>query len=167
MKNNMLEYKGYHTKIEVDTETFTLRGKIEGINDFVDFESKNIDSIEKEFHDAVDDYLEFCEEVGKDPEKEYRGLFNVRISPDLHKRLALKAYANGDSLNSTVEKAISAYLAKASESSIQLENSIKILANMLETKRTFNQGQLHIESGSNIVPFAPSNINMIYREEVK
>lgn len=65
MKSNILEYKGYHTKIEFDTETYTLRGKIEGINDLVNFESSDGSRIEKEFHDAVDDYLEFCKEVGK------------------------------------------------------------------------------------------------------
>ena len=60
MKKNILEYKGYHTKIELDTEEMVLRGKIEGINDLVNFESESIQEIEKEFHAAVDDYLEFC-----------------------------------------------------------------------------------------------------------
>ena len=63
MMNNMMEYKGYHTKIEFDAESMTLRGKIEGINDYVDFEAGDISSIEVEFHSAVDDYLEFCKEV--------------------------------------------------------------------------------------------------------
>lgn len=91
MKNNIFEYKGYHTKIEFDTETFTLRGKIEGINDLVNFESKDSREIEKEFHEAVDDYLDFCKEIGKIPDKEYKGTFNVRISQELHKKLALRA----------------------------------------------------------------------------
>lgn len=84
MKKDVLEYKGYHTKIEFD-----VRGKIEGINDYVDFECEKICDVEKEFHAAVDSYLEFCEEVGKQLEKEYKGTFNVRISPELHKRLAV------------------------------------------------------------------------------
>ena len=104
MMNNMMEYKGYHTKIEFDAESMTLRGKIEGINDYVDFEAGDISSIEVEFHSAVDDYLEFCKEVGKDPEKEYKGTFNVRISPELHKKLALCAFKDGCSLNAEVEK---------------------------------------------------------------
>lgn len=101
-----MEYKGYHTKVEFDVETFTLRGKIEGINDYVDFEASNIANIEEEFHNAVDDYLKFCEEVGKNPEKEYKGTFNVRILPELHKELALYAFKDGCSLNAEVEKAI-------------------------------------------------------------
>lgn len=110
MKNNILEYKGYHTKIEFDSEAFVLRGKIEGINDLVNFESEDSKEIEREFHEAVDDYLEFCKEVGKEPDIEYKGTFNVRISPELHKRLVSVAINNGDSLNSSVEKAIQEYV---------------------------------------------------------
>ena len=86
MKNNMIEYKGYHSTVEFDAETYTLRGKIEGINDLVTFESRDVSSIELEFHNAVDDYLEFCKEVGKEPDKEYKGSFNIRITPELHKK---------------------------------------------------------------------------------
>lgn len=108
--SNILEYKGYHARIEFDSDDFTLRGKIEGINDYVDFESDSISGIEAEFHSAVDDYLEFCREVGKAPEKEYKGTFNVRISPELHKELVVYSLKKGDSLNSSVEKAIAAYV---------------------------------------------------------
>ena len=97
-----MEYKGYHTKIEFDAESKTLRGKIEGINDYIDFEASDILNIELEFLAAVDDYLEFCKEVGKDPEREYKGTFNVRISPELHKKLALRAFKDGCSLNAEV-----------------------------------------------------------------
>lgn len=68
--SNLLEYKGYHAKIEYDTEDHSLRGKIEGIRDLVNFESDNTLSIEEEFHNAVDDYLDFCAEIGKEPDKE-------------------------------------------------------------------------------------------------
>ena len=57
---------------------------------------------------AVDEYLAFCKEVGKEPEKEYKGTFNVRIESSLHRRLAMYASRMGESLNSTVEKAIEA-----------------------------------------------------------
>ena len=49
MKNNVLEYKGYHTTVEFDAETFKLRGKIEGINEFVNFETEDPKNIEQEF----------------------------------------------------------------------------------------------------------------------
>ena len=76
----------------------------------MDFQTSNIADVEKEFHCAVDDYLIFCSEVGKEPEKEYKGTFNVRIKPELHKKLAFKALEDGDSLNKAVENAIAVYL---------------------------------------------------------
>ena len=106
MKESMLEYKGYHTVVRYNATDGTLRGIIEGINDYVDFQTTCIADVEKEFHCAVDDYLIFCSEVGKEPEKEYKGTFNVRIKPELHKKLAFKALEDGDSLNKAVENAI-------------------------------------------------------------
>ena len=63
---NILEYKGYHTKIEFDSDALVVRGKIEGIRDLVNFESSNLELVEKEFYAAVDEYLEFCKEIGKE-----------------------------------------------------------------------------------------------------
>lgn len=108
--NSVLEYKGYCTRIEFDADSMLLHGKIEGINDLVTFESEDSSRIEAEFHAAVDDYLDFCREVGKQPEKEYRGLFNVRIKPELHKRIAAEAVKNNLSMNAMVEQAISSYV---------------------------------------------------------
>jgi predicted HicB family RNase H-like nuclease len=59
-----------------------------------------------DFEGAVDDYLEMCAEKGLEPEKTYRGSFNVRVSPELHKKLALYSTSHGQTLNSAVEEAI-------------------------------------------------------------
>ena len=99
---NYLEYKGYRTRIEFDPAAKLLHGKIEGISDLVTFEN--------EFHTAVDDYLDFCKEIGKCPEKEYRGLFNVRIKPELHKKLAYEAFKSNVSINAIVESALNSYI---------------------------------------------------------
>ncbi|WP_297965831.1 type II toxin-antitoxin system HicB family antitoxin [uncultured Anaerovibrio sp.] len=64
---NILEYKGYHAKVEYDVESEVLHGVIDGINDYVDFVSDDTKGIVKEFHKAVDEYLDFCQEVGKEP----------------------------------------------------------------------------------------------------
>ena len=107
---NVLEYKGYYTRVEFDSEAFVVRGKIEGIKDLVNFECGDLWRVEEEFHNAVDEYLEFCKEIGKEPDKEYRGTFNIRINPELHKKLVVVAMKNGDTLNATVEKAIKKYV---------------------------------------------------------
>lgn len=64
----ILEYKGYSTKIEFDQEDNIFYGKLEEIRDFVNFHADDYSKIEKEFHDAVDDYLELCIEIEKEPE---------------------------------------------------------------------------------------------------
>lgn len=109
MRKNM-EYKGYHAHVAYDYESRVLYGKIEGIKDLVDFYVEDTKKAEEAFHEAVDDYLEFCREVGKTPEKEYRGSFNVRIAPELHRELAVCAGSEGKSLNSLVELAIKSFL---------------------------------------------------------
>ena len=72
--------------------------------------TENIADVENEFHEAVDDYLALCEEIGKSPDKEFRGTFNVRINPALHRELALEADKRELSMNQLVEKAIDCYL---------------------------------------------------------
>ncbi len=104
--NSVLEYKGYWAKVEFDADSMILHGKIEGINDLVTFESPSADEIEIEFRSAVDDYLSLCAEVGKEPDKAYKGTFNVRIEPELHKQLAIRAMKDGVTLNAAVESAI-------------------------------------------------------------
>ncbi len=112
---NILEYNGYFAKIEFNSDDMILHGKIEGITDLVTFESEDATKIEEEFHRALDDYIVFCEEVGKSPQKSYKGTFNIRISPQLHREIALKALRNGETLNQTVENAIAEYLNPSSK----------------------------------------------------
>jgi len=106
MMNNILEYKGYHTRIEFDSEDMILYGKIEGIKDLVTFESESIETISDEFHSAVDDYLDYCNRIGKIPDKEFKGSFNIRVTPQIHKDAFIKALKNGQSLNSYVTRAL-------------------------------------------------------------
>ena len=71
-----MTYKGYSARPEYSAEDRIFYGKILGISALVDFQSENAKDLETEFHKAVDDYLEFCEEIGKQPQKEYSGLVN-------------------------------------------------------------------------------------------
>lgn len=96
---NILKYKGYMGKVEYSHEDEILHGVVEGINDFVDFASENASEIEEEFHKAVDGYIEFCKEVGKEPEKPYCGSFNIRMEPELHRAISRQAMAEGRTLN--------------------------------------------------------------------
>ena len=151
-QKNIFEYKGYHTKVEFDSRDLVLRGKIEGIDDLVNFECQNVQDVEKEFHAAVDDYLTFCEEVGKTPNKEYKGTFNVRISPELHKKLANLAVRNGDTLNATMEKAIKNYIFNGNTTNEYLQD-IDVQVGWIKNESKYMSNDRITINGSNIVPF--------------
>ena len=130
MKDNVLEYKGYHTSITFDAHAGRLRGVISGIDDHVDFSSDKIEKIEEEFHVAVDDYLEFCREVGKSPCREYKGVFNVRVKPSLHKELVQISEKDGETLNAVVERALQLFVKsveKIGKDTLPCKESQKIL----------------------------------------
>lgn len=65
--NKILEYKGYKTRIVYSQEDDVYCGEIINIDDSVSFHSENISTIEDEFHKAVDDYIEMCKSIGKNP----------------------------------------------------------------------------------------------------
>lgn len=104
--DNVLEYKGYYTKVEFSAEDQVLYGKIEGIKDLVNFESDSLGNVVRAFHEAVDDYLAFCEDMGESPDKPYRGMFNVRVSPELHRKAVQAADKRGETLNAFITEAI-------------------------------------------------------------
>lgn len=68
-KMMMPYYRGYTTTIEYDEDDKLWHGTLDGIKDLVNFHAFEIKNIEQEFHNAVDDYLDFCKEVGKEPER--------------------------------------------------------------------------------------------------
>lgn len=105
-----LEYKGYSGSIEVSIEDACLYGKILFITDIVTFEAETPQELKKAFESAVDDYVITCEEIGKEPQKPFKGTFNIRISPELHREAAVAAQRNGISLNELTERAIQQYV---------------------------------------------------------
>ena len=107
---NTLEYKGYEGTAEIDCQRMVCRGKILFINDLVTYESKTIDSLKKEFEDAVDDYILTCADLGKEPQRPFKGQFNVRVSPAIHKAAAVRAAIDDISLNEIVARSLDAFL---------------------------------------------------------
>lgn len=105
MKQQMLTYKKYNGSIEIDLESGCLHGKILFIKDLVTYEADSVGQLKVEFQAAVDDYLETCEQLGREPQKAYSGTFNVRFGPDLHKEVAVCAYLSGTTLNDFIKTA--------------------------------------------------------------
>ena len=84
-----MEYKGYYARIEYSDEGNCFFGTIDGIADVVSFEVNSTEDLKGAFIEAVEDYLNICKCQGRKPQKAYRGSFNVRINPELHKRAML------------------------------------------------------------------------------
>ena len=106
----LLKYKGYYGSVEYSSEDVLLYGKVLGINSLISYEGESVAELQQDFEGAVDDYLEMCAENGTEPEKTYKGSFNVRIAPQLHKKLSLYSISQNKSLNATVEEAVFEYL---------------------------------------------------------
>ena len=102
----MIEYKGYTGVFEFDPSIEAFHGRIVGLQDVVTFQGRSLDELRQEMAESVDDYLEFCGEVGKKPERPYRGEFLVRTTPELHRAATIEAEASGMSLNAWVEATI-------------------------------------------------------------
>lgn len=105
---NIMTYKGLTARVEFDAQDEILVGRIAGINDVVGFHAEDAKGIVAAFHEAVDDYIATCKEVGKEPEKTYSGKLMLRISPELHRNLAVTAELSGKSLNQLGEDILSA-----------------------------------------------------------
>lgn len=104
--NDVLQYKDYLASIQFSSEDEVFYGKILGIDDLVSFEGSSVKELKKAFQEAVEDYIETCKQIGKEPNKTYKGTFNVRIGADMHRDAALYAAMQNISLNDFVKTAI-------------------------------------------------------------
>lgn len=107
---NTIEYKGYVGSVEFSEADGVFFGKVMGIRSLISYEGENAKELIADFHGAVDDYLAMCEANGVAPEKAFKGSFNVRISPELHRQLAISAASNAMTLNGYVERALQKYV---------------------------------------------------------
>lgn len=107
---DILKYKEYEGTAELDMSRGVCRGKILFINDLVTYEADSPRELQREFELAVDDYVETCVALGKEPQRPCRGLFNVRVPPYLHRDAVLRAIKDGVSLNDVVVRALDSFL---------------------------------------------------------
>lgn len=100
----MLRYKGYSGRVEFDGAGEIFHGEVYGLRDVITFQGRSAKELKMAFRDSVDDYLEFCAELGQAPDKPYSGKMLVRMSPDLHRDLHNTAAAQQLSLNALIVK---------------------------------------------------------------
>lgn len=101
-----MNYKDYDAVVEYDSEDKLFVGRVINTRDVIAFDGLSVDELEASFHAAVDEYLEDCARLDKDPDKPFSGRFNLRIAPELHRQVVICAEKEGVSLNAFVEKTL-------------------------------------------------------------
>ena len=103
---NMLKYKNYVGAFEYYPDDREFHGRVLGIRDVVHFSGISVDELEHALADSVEDYLEFCRNTGKEPEKPCSGKFILRIPPEIHRLAETAAKISGKSLNAFAAEAL-------------------------------------------------------------
>jgi predicted HicB family RNase H-like nuclease len=103
---NVLKHKGYQARVEFDGDDEIFVGRIAGIDDNVSFHADSVDGLVAAFQEAVEDYLETCEKIGKPPEKSYSGNIFLRVDEEIHAKVAMAAELLGKSLNEFGEEVL-------------------------------------------------------------
>ena len=108
--SSLLSYKNYNGTVEYSKEDRCLYGKVVGIKSLLSYEGSSVQELEEAFQTVIDEYIQDCEERNVQPETPYKGSFNIRINPELHRMVAIYAMENGKSLNAAVEEALKQYV---------------------------------------------------------
>lgn len=102
----MLQYKGYVGHVEFDDEASIFHGEVLDLRDVVTFQGRSVEEIEQAFCDSIDDYLDFCAERGQKPDKPFSGRLMLRLPPDLHRKIYVRAKQEGKSLNQWIAESL-------------------------------------------------------------
>lgn len=111
----MMEYKGYVGHVDFDDEADIFHGDVVNTRDVITFQGKSVEEIRQAFHESVDEYLEWCKERNKMPDKPFSGKLVVRIPPALHRSIFLSAKQEGKSLNRWIEDHLASSFLNSSE----------------------------------------------------
>ena len=101
-----MEYKHYIGKVEFDDEAGVFHGEVINLRDVVTFQGETVAELEQAFRESIDDYLDFCKERGEEPEKPFSGKFLLRVSPELHREIYIRARQVDKSLNRYVREVL-------------------------------------------------------------
>lgn len=101
-----MNHKGYAARIEYSDEDKLFVGHIAGIQDVVGFHGDSVAELQAAFEEAVDDYVATCEKIGRQPQKPYSGKLHLRLEPEVHASVAVKAEVSGKSINQWISEVL-------------------------------------------------------------
>ncbi|MDF3866821.1 type II toxin-antitoxin system HicB family antitoxin [Pseudomonas denitrificans (nom. rej.)] len=97
-----MKYQGYAARIEYSDDDRLFIGHIAGIRDVVGFHGESVNELRGAFEEAVDDYLATCAKLGREPQRPFSGKLSLRLDPQLHAQVAIKAELSNQSINQWV-----------------------------------------------------------------
>ena len=104
----MMDYKGYVGMVEFDDEADIFHGEVVNLRDVITFQGRSVDELRRAFEESVDDYLAWCAERGKQPDRPFSGKFVVRLDPQTRRSISAAAQKAGMSLNTWVKQNLAA-----------------------------------------------------------
>jgi predicted HicB family RNase H-like nuclease len=113
-----MEYKGYIGHVTFDDDADVFHGEVINTRDVITFQGKSVKEIRQAFSESIDEYLLWCKERNKTPDKPFSGKLVVRIPPALHRSIFLSAKQEGKSLNRWIEDHLASSFSIASEESL-------------------------------------------------
>lgn len=111
----LFSYKGYTGEVTIDSTADVLSGVVLDIRDVITFEGDTVAEVKQAFRESVDDYLDFCHELGRKANKPFSGKLAFRTTPEHHRKIVLAAKSQGKSINAWMDETLS----KAAEKETQ------------------------------------------------
>lgn len=103
---DMMQYKGYYGSVHFDADDLIFHGKIEFVRALISYEATDAKGLKRAFEESINDYLALCKKEHIEPELPFKGSLNVRLGPDLHRRIAIAALLQHTSINSFIAKTL-------------------------------------------------------------
>jgi len=97
---NILSYKGYYAEIGFDDSADEFHGRVIGIKDVIDFYGQTPADLKRELQNSIDEYIEWCQEEGEEPDKTWSGKVTLRPSDEQRRRFIVAAAAEKKSVHS-------------------------------------------------------------------
>ncbi len=106
MSENIMRYKNYVARVEYSPEDRCFVGRVLGTRDVIGFHGESVAELEQDFRETMEFYFDTCRKEGKEPDRPYSGKLVLRLSPDLHRQIALASEMRGKSINDIILDAL-------------------------------------------------------------
>lgn len=78
----------------------------QGVGRVILYEGNTIEELRADFESGIESYIAGCLADGREPRKAFSGTLNIRISPDIHSRIAMLAQEAGTTINGYIKSAL-------------------------------------------------------------